>query len=66
MLSQLNSSHRKQFRAWVNSVKRHRSPLPPILDSSGEVISDNSIRAEIFNHHFYSVFTKEDCSNLYR
>ena len=27
--------------AWVNSVKCHQPPLPPIVDSSGEVISDD-------------------------
>ena len=27
--------------AWVNSVKCRQPPLPPIVDNSGEVISDD-------------------------
>ena len=49
MLSQNSSSHRKHFWAWVNSVKRNQSPLPPIVGKSGETVSDDSARADLFN-----------------
>ena len=45
-------------------MKRHQSPLPPIVNKSGEKMSDDSARADLFNQHFFSVFIKEDCSNL--
>ena len=38
--------------------------LPPIVGKSGETVSDDPARADLFNQHFFSVFTKEDCSNL--
>ena len=49
MLSQNSSSYRKQFWAWLNSVKSNRSPLPPIVGKSGETVSDDPTRADLFN-----------------
>ena len=53
----------KKFWQWVNSVKRYRMSLPPLL--AGDVpITDNHAKADLFNRYFYSVFTDEDCSDL--
>jgi len=49
MLSQNSSSYRKQFWAWLNSVKSNRSPLPPIVGKSSETVSDDPTRADLFN-----------------
>ena len=34
------------------------------MGKSGETVSDDSARADLFNQHFFSVFTKVDYSNL--
>jgi len=59
LLSQSSSFHHKWFWAWVNSVKRHQTPLPQLLDSSSEVIFDNTSKAELFNHYFFSVLPRK-------
>ena len=53
----------KKFWQWVNSVKRYRASLPPLLDGDTFIMSDTA-KADLFNRYFYSVFTDEDCSNL--
>ena len=53
----------KKFWQWVNSVKRFRASLPPLLDGVTSIKSD-SAKADLFNRYFYSVFTDEDCSDL--
>ena len=45
-------------------MKRHRSPLPPIVIKSGEKMLDDFARADLFNQHFFSAFIKKDCFNL--
>ena len=34
------------------------------MNKSDETVSDDSAKADLFNQHFFSIFTKEDCSNL--
>ena len=53
----------KKFWQWVNSAKRYRASLPPLLDGDTFIMSDTA-KADLFNRYFYSVFTHEDCSNL--
>ena len=53
----------KKFWSWVNSVKRHRTRLPP-LHSENTIITDDCAKADVFNKYFYSVFTDENTSNL--
>ena len=62
LLSNLQSSNPKQFWRWINSIKGYRSPLPPL--SSGQLITDNTAKAEVFNQYFNSVFTDESLSDL--
>ena len=53
----------KKFWSWVNSVKRHRTCLPPLqLDAT--VVTDDCTKANMFNNYFYSVFTNEDTTHL--
>jgi len=47
---------------WINSVKRHCCPLPPLQIYS--LIVDDSVRATAFNEFFQSVFTEERLSDM--
>ena len=58
-----SSSTVKRFWCWVNSVKHHRTCLPPLKLQDATVTDDHS-KADMFNKYFYSVFTHEDTSNL--
>ena len=49
--------------AWVNTSKGKRTPIPSITDD-GRGIADDTLKADKFNHYFYSVFTQEDMSNF--
>ena len=58
----LSGSPSKQFWSWVNSVKGHRAPLPPLLHN--EPVTDDYAKAEVFNHYFNSVFTNENMADF--
>ena len=62
-ISKLQSSDSKQFWWWANSVKRHRDVLPPLQSASGDV-TDDTVKAGIFNNYFKSVFTVENLAGL--
>jgi len=47
-MSQIRSNDPKQFWRWINSIKHHRNPLPPLQSASG-VIIDDITKALIFN-----------------
>ena len=57
MLSWPISSHHKLF--WVNSVKSHQSLLPPIVNKSGDTVSDDSARADLFNQNFFLILQRK-------
>ena len=57
MLSRPISSHHKLF--WVNSVKSHQSLLPPIVNKSGDTVSDDSARADLFNQNFFLILQRK-------
>ena len=45
----------KKFWSWVNSVKRHRTSLPP-LHSENTIITDDCAKADMFNKYFYCFY----------
>ena len=53
----------RKFWAWVNALKGRRTPIPSIIVGDSR-ISDDAVKADKFNHYFYSVFTQEDMSNF--
>ena len=53
----------RKFWSWVNTSKGKRIPIPSIIDDDRR-ITDHTVKAEKFNHYFYSVFTQEDMSNF--
>ena len=57
-------SNTKRFWHWINSVKRFRSPIPP-LSHAGCDVADDAEKASVLNQYFCSVFTKEHISNLH-
>ena len=57
------SSVSKEFWSWINSFKCHCTCLPP-LQSDDTIVTDDSVKADMFDKYFYSVFTNEDITNL--
>ena len=53
----------KEFWSWVNSSKGRHNPIPTLTHDSGSTVDDLG-KAEIFNHHFHSVFMQEDLSSF--
>ena len=53
----------KKILVWVNTSKGKRTPIPSIKDDDTWITND-TVKAEKFNHYFYSVFTQEDMSNF--
>ena len=53
----------RKFWNWINSSKGRRNPIPPLLDDNISVADDRA-KANIFNHYFHSVFTREDMSSF--
>ena len=51
----------KEFFSYVNSHKV-RKPLGPLLSVTGDLVTDKSEMAKVFNQYFSSVFTDEDLS----
>ena len=54
----------KSFFAYVSSKERNKVKVGPLKDSTGNIITDNKITADIFNDYFASVFTTEDTNNI--
>ena len=53
----------RKFWNWINSSKGRRNPIPTLLDDDIPVVDDGA-KADIFNHYFHSVFTREDMSSF--
>ena len=58
-------SNPKRFWRWINSVKKFRSPIPPLSHADCDIANDVD-KANVFNQYFCSVFTKENTSNLHQ
>jgi len=54
-------SHLLPSRSWVNSVKRHRRNLVCLQNT---IVTDDRVKAEMFNKYFYSIFSNGNTSNL--
>ena len=55
----------RKFWNWINSSKGRRNPIPTLLDDDIPVVDDRlRAKADIFNHYFHSVFTREDMSSF--
>ena len=48
----------------VRSKEKNKVKVGPLKDSTGSIITDNKITADIFNYYFASVFTTEDTNNI--
>ena len=59
----MSSSYHSNPWCWINSVKRSRTPIPP-LSHAGHDILDDAEKANVCNQYFCSVFTKENLSDL--
>ena len=54
----------KQFWKYVNSKTKTKGKIVDLLDSDGNITTDDYKKAEILNGHFASVFTVEDLNNV--
>ena len=54
----------KSFYAYIRSKQRSKETVGPLKDSSGNVITDDKVTADLLNKQFVSVFTKEDLSTI--
>ena len=57
-------NNNKIFWRYVNSSRLTRAAIPDLEDKDGVKVSDDKGKAELLNHQFSSVFTKEDTSNI--
>jgi len=55
---------RKSFFAYANSKSKSRVRVGPLVDLSGQTVSDPGSMCEIMNNYFTTVFTREDVSCL--
>jgi hypothetical protein len=54
-----NNGNNKPFYAYLKAKTKNRSPVGPMKDDQGNVVSDKMIMAEMLNSYFGSVFTVE-------
>ena len=54
----------KQFWKYINSKSKTKTGINSLEDEQGNLIHDNSKKAEILNNYFSSVFTREDINNI--
>ena len=52
----------KSFYAYVRSKQRSKVKVGPLKDSTGNIISDSRVAADLLNEYFASVFTVENTS----
>ena len=57
-------NYSKSFYANVRSKQKVRDKVGPLVNNSGNIISDRFQMVEALNEHFSSVFTTEDISSL--
>ncbi len=54
----------KSFYAYIRSKQRCKERVGPLKDSTGNVLTDDKLTADLLNEYFVSVFTKEDLSDI--
>ena len=57
-------SNPKKFWQYVRTKTKIKDSIPCIRSETGEIITENAAKAELFNNYFKSVFTIEDNSDL--
>jgi hypothetical protein len=53
-----------QAESYIKSKRQEPAGISPLLDKDEFLHSDSQIKAEILNHQFQSVYTKEDTTTL--
>ena len=54
----------KYFYKYINSKRRARENLHPLLDAEGKLVTKDQDKAEVLNAFFASVFNSETCHSL--
>jgi hypothetical protein len=54
----------KRFWSYIKSKRQEPAGISSLLNKDGFLHSDSHIKAEILNHQFQSVYTKEDTTTL--
>ena len=54
----------KQFWKYVNRKTKSKGKISSLINSEGDLVTDDAGKAEILNKQFVSVFTVEDMSNM--
>ena len=54
----------KSFWKYVSSKTKSKGKIIELKDTSGQITTDDSEKAEILNNHFASVFTSENTDNI--
>ena len=54
------------FYGYVRSKMKRKDKVGPLIDDSGETVTDDMETAKILNDYFGSVFTKENTTNIPR
>ena len=58
------TSTSKRFYSYVKSKKQETTGISPLLNQDGFLHSCSTSKAEILNHQFQSVYTKENLTNI--
>ena len=54
----------KRFWAYIKHKKQDSNGVAPLKNNDGLLYSDTDTKADILNRQFYSVYTKEDMTNI--
>ena len=54
----------KRFFSFVNSSRRSRSTIGPLIEKSNKLVTESQQQAEVMNEYFASVFTRTDLKLL--
>jgi hypothetical protein len=57
-------TNKKRFFAYIKQKTKSRAGIGPLKDSSGRMVQEDGEMAELLNHFFSSVFTREDVTNV--
>ena len=55
---------KKSFFAYASSKSNSKVQVGPLVDSSGQTVSDPVSMCETMNQYFTTVFTREDISSM--